>query len=64
MNNESYTSYPREREVLLYEGYDIEVLDVEKDVTIENPNKSFKDFNGRKVTIIHLIKLDRKDDDA
>lgn len=55
MNNEAYTSYPSEREVLLREGCKVYVLSVETNVTIENEFTSYEPYNGRKVSIVHLF---------
>ena len=57
MNNEAYTSFPNEREVLLPEGCSVYVLGIEKDKVIENPNKGYTKFNGRKITVIYLLNV-------
>ena len=58
MNNEGYTAYPREKEMLLSEGCGVWVLNVERDVVVENMRESFEDFVGKAITIIHLIVTD------
>jgi len=47
MNNEAYTAYPRESEVLLKEGASAKVLAVERDFEIDNKNASFAKYNKR-----------------
>ena len=54
MNNEAYTSYPGENEILLREGCEVFVLDIEDGVEIINPFPSFKKFNGKVFTIVYL----------
>ena len=54
MNNEAYTAFPTEREILLQEGVGVWVLAVEKDVMIDNPHAAFAPFNGKALTIVHL----------
>ncbi len=54
MNNEAYTSYPVESEILLMEGCYFYVLAVEKNVIIDNNHPDFEDFNGKSITILHL----------
>ena len=56
MNNEAYTSYPVEREMLLTEGCGVYVLLVEE-VVIENEHAAWADFNGKTITIVHLYTI-------
>ena len=58
MNNEAYTSFPREREILLMEGLKLYVLAFERDVKIENPHATFATLNGKTVHIVHLFIYD------
>ena len=39
MNNEAYTAYPEEGELLLPEGYRVEILKIEEGVKIKNTHK-------------------------
>ena len=55
MNNEAYTAYSSEGELLLQEGVPMYVLAVDNDVVINNQNAGYKKFTGRKVTIIYLF---------
>lgn len=55
MNNESYTSYPSEREVLLREGCKVYILGIEKNIPIDNEFTSYRPFNGYNVTMVHLF---------
>lgn len=55
LNHKNYTLYPHEEEILLCEGCEVWVLDVEVDIKIENEHESFSNFNGKTVTIIHLL---------
>lgn len=54
MNNEAYTSYPSEGEVLLQEGIPAFIIDVKRDILIDNPYTNWKMFNGLKVSFIFL----------
>ena len=55
MNNEAYTSYPGENEILLREGCQVRVLDIEDGVEIINPFLRYKEFNGKVFTIVYLF---------
>ena len=55
MNNEAYTAYPSEAEVLLCEGCRIHVLGVDYGVKIDNVEGQIADFNGHKITVVHLF---------
>ena len=54
LNNECYSSYPSEREVLLKEGCGVWVLESDY-VVINNKHESFKDYDGQKMCIIYLF---------
>ena len=54
MNNEAYTAYSSEGELLIQEGTPMFVLAVQNDVEIKNQNAGFKNFDGKKITIIYL----------
>ena len=55
MNNEAYTAYPSESEVLLAEGCGIIVLGVDYNVKIDNNKGKIGVFNGKKMTVVHLL---------
>ena len=55
MNNEAYTAYPSEAEVLLCEGCEIWVLGVDKSVKISNNEGQIAPFNGQQMTVVHLF---------
>lgn len=57
LNNEAYTAYPSEGEVLLQEGCKVFVLGVQKDVEINNTHESFKKFNGQKLIVVHMFHI-------
>ena len=59
MNNEAYTAFPVEREILLMEGQRAFILAVERDVQIMNSFPSFADFNQKTLAIIHLFIANR-----
>ena len=41
MNNEAYTSFPVESEILLMEGCEVYIVGVEKDVVIDNKHEGY-----------------------
>lgn len=55
LNNEAYTAYPSEGEVILMEGFAVTVLEVEKKVKVKNTFKSMKKYNGLTLTIVYLF---------
>lgn len=56
MNNEAYTAYPSESEVLLSEGCKMFVLAVDRGVKINNSTDGvISTYNGKEVTIIHML---------
>ena len=55
MNNEAYTAYPSEAEVLLTEGCPINVLAVDYGVKISNALGQIGFYNGRQMTVVHLF---------
>ena len=55
MNNEAYTAYSSEGELLLQEGNLMYVLAVDNDVVINNQNVGYKKFTVRKITLIYLF---------
>ena len=56
MNNEAYSSYPSEAEVLLSDGCDIVILAVDFNVYIEDKlANSIEYFNGKPLTVVHLF---------
>lgn len=55
LNNEAYTAYPSEGEMLMREGIKIYILGVERAVKIDNLHHSFAQFHGQTINIIHLF---------
>ena len=55
LNNKAYTAYPHEGEIVLYEGAEVYILSVEKDIEISNTHEGFERLNGSKITIIHMF---------
>lgn len=55
MNNEAYSSYPQEAEVLLCDGCDMFVLAVDRGVVIQNTcGNRMECYEGSVVTVIHM----------
>ena len=54
-NNEAYTAYPSEAEVLLTEGCEINVLAVDYNVKISNTLGQIGFYNGKEMTVVHLF---------
>ena len=55
MNNESFTSYPAEGEILLQEGCAVYILAINRDRQIKNSYKGMEKYNGKSITIVHLF---------
>ena len=55
MNNEAYSAYPSEEEVLLCDGCDMFALSVDKNVELNNLKGELARFNKRILTIVHLF---------
>ena len=55
LNNKAYTAYPHEGEIVLREGAEVYILSVKKNIKISNTHAGFENFNGSKVTIIHMF---------
>ena len=56
MNNEAYSAYPQEAEVLLCEGCDVYVLGVDNGIVIKNEtNGDMARFTGNSITVVHLF---------
>ena len=55
LNNEAYTSEPCEPEYLLREGFKVLVLEVQRDVKVDNGDDKFQDLKGKSITVIHLF---------
>ena len=56
MNNEAYTAYPSEAEVLLSEGCKMYVLSVDKGIRINATSEGeMAYFKNKVVTVIHLF---------
>lgn len=54
MNNEAFTAFPSEGELLLSEGCGVFIILIEQDILIDNPYAAFDDFRGKKLIIIHM----------
>ena len=55
MNNEAYTAYPSEGEVLLVEGCSVHVLAFQENFELKNHTScGMEKYNGRKINIIYL----------
>ena len=54
LNNEAFSSYPYEQEVLLMEGCGVYAVGVE-DIVINNKHQDFDEYNGKSVTLIYLV---------
>lgn len=54
LNNEAFSAYPEEAELLLSEGIRVFVLAIDEGVKISNTSKTMGRFNGKRVTIVHL----------
>ena len=54
MNNEAFTAYPAEGELLLMEGKDVLVCEIETGYKIQNKFQSMHKYNGQTITIIYL----------
>jgi len=57
LNNEAFSSYPCEQEVLLAEGCRVYAVGVE-DIVIKNKHKDFDEYNGKSVTLIYLVHIE------
>ena len=58
MNNEAYTAYPEESEVLLAEGCPVYVLAVDTGIVIENATGGDMSlFTGHAITVVHLFHI-------
>ena len=51
LNQPKYTPYPYEQEYLMMEGFEVKILNVDRDVSIDNGNVDV--FDGGVVTIIY-----------
>ena len=55
MNNDAYSAFPGEGEILLTEGIAVYVLDIQNDVKIQNRHESMKEYDEKIIKIIHLF---------
>ena len=58
MNNEAYTAYPEEGELLLPEGKKVYILKIEEGVKIKNTHKGMQQFSDKTITIVYLYDSD------
>ena len=56
LNNEAFSAYPCEGEILLREGVLVYILDFDQ-VEINNRHKSFAQYTGKTVTVIYMANL-------
>ena len=63
LNNEAFSAYSEEAEVLLTDGIGANILDVVHDVQIDNPHQNFNTndplqnivpFNGKSMSVVFL----------
>lgn len=54
MNNEAYTSYPSEGEVLLQEGIPTWIMHIERNFAVDNKLSTWQKYNGKKVNFVFL----------
>lgn len=55
MNNEAYTAYPHEGEIVLMDGATVNVWSIDYNVLIVNNHESMSEFNNRKASFIHML---------
>ena len=53
MNNECYSAYPSENELVLKEGCPVQILYI-MEVTVQNKDPAFKFYNGHRMAVIGL----------
>jgi len=53
MEDDRYTAYSYEQEYLLIEGFNLYLLDIEHDFTIQNKHNSLQRFDKKVITIIY-----------
>lgn len=54
LNGEKYSAYPQEKEVILLDGTQVAVMNVEE-VQIDNDAEDFEHLKGKSLVIIHLF---------
>ena len=54
LNNEAFSAYPYEQEVLLKEGCFVYALKIDE-IVIKNKHDDFTEYNGKTVTVIYLV---------
>lgn len=55
LNNEAFTSYPGDQEMLLRQGCRVYVLQVQRNVVFKNDYTTYTEFNDQTFTIVHLF---------
>ena len=55
MNNEAYSAYPSEEEILLCDGCDMFALSVDSNIQLNNMTGLLSHFNNKILTVIHLF---------
>ena len=56
LNEDKYSAYPLEEEVLLKEGFEVYVLRVET-MTVQNRSHEVSELHGKNITVIHLLNM-------
>lgn len=57
INSGAFTAYPAEDAFILHQSCKMYVLDVEPDVGIHNSHYTMQSFDGKTITIIHLLHI-------
>ena len=55
MNNEAYSAYPSEEEILLCDGCDMFALSVDSNIQLNNMTGLLSLFNNKILTVVHLF---------
>ena len=55
LNNEAYSSFPEENEILLRDGFEVYVLTVKEDQRFKTTHQKLKKYDGLVFDIIHLF---------
>ena len=58
LNNEAYTAYPYEQEIILAEGSEVIVLKVDTEFKLQNLDLQIANYYNRHLTLIHLLLVD------
>ena len=58
LNDEAYSSYPSEGEMLLQEGQEVRILGFDPEVLVLNKHESFKNYFRKKLMVVYLYMND------